>query len=121
MTTENRKGIKDKSTSNVSHVSRKPLQCTDVTTPYAGHLFEVTFRNHCNDYDLFSIRTWLSFSLYSGEKIMLYSKDFCPHCVFCFFDLNGVHCFVFFSDNLLFDFLCVNLNKIISITRTSAI
>ena len=42
MTEENRKGMKDVSTSNVSHVSRKPLQCIDVTTPVAGHVAKVT-------------------------------------------------------------------------------
>ena len=45
MTKENSKGMKDLSASNVSHVSRKPLRCIHITTPYAGHVFEVTFRN----------------------------------------------------------------------------
>ena len=29
--------------SNVSHTSRKPLQCIDVITPKAGHVVKVTF------------------------------------------------------------------------------
>ena len=37
------KGMKDTGTSNVSHVSRKPLQCIDVTTPIVGHVVEVMF------------------------------------------------------------------------------
>ena len=52
--TEKRKRMKDVSTSNVSHVSRKPLHCMQVTTLYAGHVVEVTFRSHYNAYDLFS-------------------------------------------------------------------
>ena len=43
MTAENWKGMKDLGTSNVGHVSRKPLQCIDVTTPVASHIVEVTF------------------------------------------------------------------------------
>ena len=39
------------------------------TTPYAGHVVEVTFRNHYNAYDMFSNRTRLSFSLFSREEI----------------------------------------------------
>ena len=54
MMTENNKGMKDVGTSNVSHVSRKPLQCIQVAAPYAGHAVEVTFRSHYNAYDLFS-------------------------------------------------------------------
>ena len=76
MTTEDRKGMKHAGTSNVSHVSRKPLQCIDVTTPVASQVVEVTFRNHYNVYDLFSNTTRLSFSLFNGEKIMLYSNEF---------------------------------------------
>ena len=37
------KGMKDYVALNVSHVSRKPLHCTDVTTPYTSHVVEVTF------------------------------------------------------------------------------
>ena len=43
MTGENSKRMKDASTSNVSHVPRKTLPCTDVTTPIVGHVVEVTF------------------------------------------------------------------------------
>ena len=39
----NSKGKKDLSASNVSHVSWKPLQCIDVTTPVISHVVEVTF------------------------------------------------------------------------------
>ena len=35
MTKENSKGMKDFSALKVSHVSRKPLQCIHITTPYA--------------------------------------------------------------------------------------
>ena len=68
MTTENSKGKKDASASNVSHVSRKPLQCIHITTPYAGHIVEVTSRNHSNAYDLFSNTTRLSSSLFSSGE-----------------------------------------------------
>ena len=70
MTKENSKEMKDLSASNVSHVSRKSLQCMHITIPYAGHVVEVTFRNHNNACDVFSNRTRLSFSL-----LMLYSED----------------------------------------------
>ena len=43
MTKENNKEMKDLSATNVSHVSKKPLQCIHITTPYAGHVVEVTF------------------------------------------------------------------------------
>ena len=46
MTKENSKGMKDVNASNLSHVSRKPLQCIHIATPYAVHAVEVTFRNH---------------------------------------------------------------------------
>ena len=74
MTKENSKGMKDLSASNVSHVSRKPLQCIHITTPYAGHVVEVTFGNHYNAFGMFSDRTRLSSSLFSGGEIMLYSN-----------------------------------------------
>ena len=63
MTKENSKGMRDLSASNVSHVSRKSLQCIHITTPYAGDVVEVTFRNYYNGYDMFCNRTWLSSSL----------------------------------------------------------
>ena len=66
--------MKDAGSSNVSHVSRKLLQCIDVTTPVTCHVVEVTLRNHYNAYDLFSNRTRLSFSLFIGGKIILYSN-----------------------------------------------
>ena len=68
MTTENSKGMKDVGTSNISHVSKNPLQCIQVTTPYAGHVVEVTFRSHYNAYDLFSNKARLSSSLFNGEE-----------------------------------------------------
>ena len=75
MTTENREGIKDAGNSNVNHVSRKPLQCIQVTTPYVGHVVEVTFRSHYNVYNLFSNTTWLSSSLFnSGENNVIFLR-----------------------------------------------
>ena len=71
MTTENRKEMKDVGTSHVSHVSRNPLQCIQVTTPYAGHVIEVMFRSHHNACDLFSNTTRLSSSLSMVGKITL--------------------------------------------------
>ena len=73
MIAENSEGIKDASASNVSHVSRKPLQCIHVTTPYASHVVEITFRNHCNAYDLFSDTIRLSSVFSIVGKVMLYS------------------------------------------------
>ena len=73
MTKENSKGMKDLSASNVSHISRKPVQCRHITTPYAGHAVEVTFRNHYNAYDMFSNRTRLSSSLFNrGESNVIF-------------------------------------------------
>ena len=73
MTKEDSKGMKDLSASNVSHVSRKPLQCIHITTPYTGHVVEVTFRNHYNAYDMFSNRTRLSSSLFRrGESNVIF-------------------------------------------------
>ena len=72
MTKENSNGMKDLSASNVSQVSRKPLQCIHITTPYTGHVVEVTFRNHHNAYDMFSDRTRLSSSLFNRREVMLY-------------------------------------------------
>ena len=54
MTTENSEGMKDASTLNIIHVSRKLSQCMYITDPYAGHVVKVTFGIHCNAYDLFS-------------------------------------------------------------------
>ena len=68
MTAEDRKGIKDAGSSSVSHVSRKPLQCIDVTTPVLSHVFEVTFQSHYNSYDLFSDTTRLFPKLFNGGK-----------------------------------------------------
>ena len=73
--TEKSKGMNDLSASNVSHVSRKPLQCIHVTTPYAGHVVKVTFRSHYNAYDLLSDTIRLSSSLSIVGKIMLYSNS----------------------------------------------
>ena len=44
MTAEDRKGMKDAGSSNVSHVPRKPLQCIDVTTPVI-----VTLSKSCSE------------------------------------------------------------------------
>ena len=68
MTKENSKGMKDLSASNVSHVSRKPLQGIHITTPYAFHLVEVAFPNHYNAYDMFYKRTRLSYSLFNRRE-----------------------------------------------------
>ena len=68
MTTDNSKIMKDVGASNVSHVSRNPLQCIQVTTQYAGHIVEVTFRSHYNAYDLFSNATRLSSGLFNGGE-----------------------------------------------------
>ena len=68
MMKENSKGMKGLCASKVSHVSRKPLQCIHITTPYAGDVVEVTFRNHYNAYDMFSDRTWLSSSLFNRRE-----------------------------------------------------
>ena len=73
MVTENSKGMKDASALlvKVIHVSRTPLQCIQyVTTPYAGHVVEVTSRNHCNSYDLFSNTTRLSSSHFNSGEIV---------------------------------------------------
>ena len=43
MTAEIKKGMKDVGTLSVSDVSRKPLQCIDVTTPVAGHVVRSRF------------------------------------------------------------------------------
>ena len=37
-----------KDASNLSHFSRKLLQCMHVATPYTGHVVEVAFQNHRN-------------------------------------------------------------------------
>ena len=68
MTTENSEGRKDASTSNVSHVSGKPLQCIHIITPYVGHVVRVTFRSHCNAYDMFSNTARLSSNLFNSGK-----------------------------------------------------
>ena len=68
MKKENSKGMKNLSASNVSHVSRKPLQYIHITTPYAGHVVELKFRSHYNAYDMFSNRTRLSSSLFIGGE-----------------------------------------------------
>ena len=75
-TEDNRKQHKNErlEIQTLSHVSRKPLQCIQVTAPYAGHIVEVTFRSHYNPYHLFSDTTRLSSSLFNGGKIMLYSN-----------------------------------------------
>ena len=41
MMKQNSKGMKDLSASNVSHISRKPLQWIHITTSYTGHIVEV--------------------------------------------------------------------------------
>ena len=76
MTKENSKGMKDISTSSVSHVSRKPLQCIHSATPYSGHVGEVTFRNHYNAYDMFSNKHGFPPVFSIEGKVMLYSNTF---------------------------------------------
>ena len=68
MTTENSQGMKDIGTSNVSQVSKKPLQWIQITTPYAGHVVEVTLRSHYSAYDPFFNTTRLSSSLFNGGE-----------------------------------------------------
>ena len=69
MTKENSKGMKDLSASNVPKVTfQGPLQCIHIIASYAGHVVEVTFRNHYNAYDMFSNRTWLSSSVFNRKK-----------------------------------------------------
>ena len=60
--------MKDAGTSNLSHVSRKPLHHIQVTSPYAGHVVEVTFRSHYNAYDLFSNTARVSSSLFNNGE-----------------------------------------------------
>ena len=73
MTKENSKEMKELGASNVSHISRKPLQCIHITTPYEGLVVEGMFRDHCNVFDLFSDTTRLSFSLFdSGENNVIF-------------------------------------------------
>ena len=42
MFAEDMYGMKDADSSNVSHISRKRLQCIDVTNPVISHVVEVT-------------------------------------------------------------------------------
>ena len=58
--TENSKEMDGDDPSNDSHISRKPLQCIHVITPYAGHIVEVTLQSHSSVNDLFSDTTCLS-------------------------------------------------------------
>ena len=69
--------MKDVGTSNVSHVSRKPLQCIDATTSVVRHDVEVTFGNHCSTYYLFSNSLRPSSSVLNDGKIILYSNTRC--------------------------------------------
>ena len=72
-TKENRKVKKSQCLKRISQVSRKPLQCIHITTPYAGHVVEVTFRNNYDAYDMFSNRTKLSSSLFNrGESKVIF-------------------------------------------------
>ena len=67
--------MKDAGSLNVSHVSRKPLECIDVTTPVVGHVVEVTFSNHYNAYMFCSLIEHGFLSVFSVVgKMMLYSK-----------------------------------------------
>ena len=76
MTKENSKGMKDLSASSVSHVSRKPLQCIHITTPYAGHVVEVTFRNHSMPMKCSLLENGF-LPVFSIEgKVMLYSNPY---------------------------------------------
>ena len=51
MKTENSKGMKNVSASTKSRF-KKALTMHARTTRCVGHIAEVTFRNHCNGYDL---------------------------------------------------------------------
>ena len=77
LTKENIKGMKDLSASNVTHVSRKPLKCIHIITPNAGHVVEVTLRNHYNAYMVCSLIEHGFLPVFSIEwKVMLYSNYF---------------------------------------------
>ena len=45
-----------------------PYQLAHNKAPHAGHVVEVTFRNHYNAYDMFSNRTCLSSSLFNRKE-----------------------------------------------------
>ena len=61
--------MKDVRTSNLSPISRKPLQWVHVATRYAGHVVEVMSRSHCNNaYGLFSDTKGLSSNLFNGGE-----------------------------------------------------
>ena len=68
MMKENSKGMKDLSASNVRKVTFQGSQCIHIMAPYAGHVVEVTFRNHYNAYNMFPNRTWLSSSLNNRKE-----------------------------------------------------
>ena len=81
MTTENSKRMKGVGTSNVSHVSRKPLQYIHVTTPYVGHVAELTLLNsHFEAIKMSMISSLIQhgfFPVFSTvKKIMQYSDTF---------------------------------------------
>ena len=94
MTKENSKRMRDLSASNISHVSSKPLKCAHI----AGHVVEVTFRNHYNAYDMFSNRTRLSSSFFNIGKVM-YSGPGLSHWrhIGCPFKNGGVTVNIFIS------------------------
>ena len=73
MFAEDRNRMKDAGSSSVSHVSRKPLQCIDVTIPVIITLSKSRFETTAMTMIFFSNRTRLSFSLFNGGKIGLMS------------------------------------------------
>ena len=73
MTKEDSKGMKDLNASNLSQVSRKPLQCIPIAAQNADRVVEVKFRNYYNAYCMFSDGTRLSSSLL--KRVMFYSKQ----------------------------------------------
>ena len=80
MTKEDNKGMEDLSASHVSHVSRKPLHWIHITTPYASHVVDVTFRNHYNAYDMFfngTERGFLPVFPIEGKVLSYSNKYFC--------------------------------------------
>ena len=67
--------MKEVGTSNISHVSRKPLQCIAATTPVTGHVVEITFETTAMPliYSLIENGFLPVFSMV--RKILLYSKS----------------------------------------------
>ena len=75
MLAENRKEMKVAGSLNVSHVSGKPLQWIDVTTPVIGHVVEVTFETITMSPICFLTEHGDLSVLSMVGKIMFYSKN----------------------------------------------